>query len=118
MEETPVKWIAELYQDQPPYLVDMEETADGTQVLLSVNMETQQFQLARGKEGGAGEALDAAYLKQETEYGTPMVADLLVDDAGNYWLQDIYQQKVVILSPDTLETVSEIQTIQSVSNSE
>ena len=27
-KETPVKWIAELYQDQPPYLVDMEETAD------------------------------------------------------------------------------------------
>lgn len=117
-KETPVKWIAELYQDHPPYLVDMEETADGTQVLLSVNMETQQFQLALGKEGGAGEALDAAYFKQETEYGTSMIADLLVDDAGNYWLQDMYQEKIVILSPDTLETVSEIQTIQSVSNTQ
>ncbi|EGB91198.1 ABC transporter substrate-binding protein [Clostridium sp. D5] len=117
-EESPVKWIAELYQDNPPYLVDMEEAADGTQVVLSANMETQQFQLARGKEGGAGEALDAAYLKQETEYGTPAIADLLVDDSGNYWLQDMYQQKVVVLSPDTLEMLNEIETVQAFSNAQ
>lgn len=117
-EESPVTWIAELYQDNPPYLVDIEEAADGTQVVLSTNMETQQFQLARGKEGAAGEALDAAYLKQETEYGTPTIADLLVDDSGNYWLQDMYQRKVVVLSPDTLETVGEIETVQALSNTQ
>lgn len=114
--ETSVEWVSKMYQEQPLYALDMEEEADGTQVLLTID-ENSQSHLVRGGGTAQGELLDVPYLSQQTEYGYPMITDLLIDAEGNYWIQDMYQYKVVAVSADTLDSVLEVETVQSFSTS-
>lgn len=116
-EQVPLEWIRQLYEGKEIYPNQVRETEDGTQVVLGIS-EEGPMHVARGGNGQAGEELNIPYLNQQTEYGYPMIMDLQIDRAGNYWMYDMYQQKIVVVSPDSGEVVEEIQTAEMYSNSQ
>lgn len=111
-EETPLNWVSETCKDKMDYPFSVAETADGVQVVAGMN-EEQRTCVARSKDGKTGEILTIPYLEKKTEYGNPVITALLIDGGGNYWLQDMYQSKIIVVSPDSLKTVEELESVLS-----
>lgn len=114
-ESSSLDWLEPVFGSQEVYVLDVQETGDGTQIVMGMD-ENQLTHIARSDDGQTGEALEIPYLAQQTEYGYPVIAGILVDGAGNYWLQDMYQQKFAVISADTLETVQELDSVLSFSS--
>lgn len=116
-EASSLDWLKSVFGEQEIYTLDAKETEDGTQIVAGID-ENLLTHIVRSEDGKTGEELDISYLKQQTDYGYPAVFKLLIDGAGNYWLQDMYQSKLVVVAPDTLEAVQEINSAQSFSVSQ
>ena len=50
-----------------------------------------------------GEELQIPYLTEQAEIGYPIITGMLVDDAGNYWLQSPYEGVAAVIAGDTLK---------------
>lgn len=112
--ETGLDWFGRLYPDNTVGPMEVQETADGVQYVLGMDEEGQTH-IARGDESGSGEELPISYLTQQGELGYPIITGLIVDNTGNYWLQNPYEQKAVVISGETQEVLEEINTIMSFS---
>lgn len=107
-KKTVLEWLNATYKDKDIYWMDIVESQDGTQLITGMD-EEQKTYLARSIDGKTGEELDIPYLNKKTEYGYPCVAGIEIDGEGNYWIQDMYQSKLIIVSPDTLDTLEEVE---------
>lgn len=92
-------------------LMEVQEAGDGTQYVrwMTENADTH---ITRGGEGKEAEELAIPYLTQQTEYGYPMITGFALDGAGNYWFQEGYASRVVVVDKDTLEIIEEMDTMQ------
>lgn len=115
-EETSLGWANQACKEDF-YPLDAAETRDGVQFVIGTD-DNQKTHIMRSTDAKKGEELAIPYLDKKTEYGYTSIVSILADDGGNYWLQDIYQSKVVVVSADTLETVQEIETRQSGTDSQ
>ncbi len=111
--KTALDWIGQVYPDQSGIPVEVQETAEGIQYVRG--MEQEQSRIARGGNGQNGEDLQIPLLTEQTEMGYPIITGLVVDDAGNCWLQMPYQGIAAVIAGDTLEKLEELPTAQSFS---
>ena len=111
-DEAAVDWFQKLYDGKMPItggVRDIQETDDSTQVIvMQGHLDNPDF-IIRGKMGDEGEELDVPYLKQKSGKVYPGITDMVIDNEGYYWLKDTYGHKVVVISPETLESVLEIE---------
>ncbi len=111
-ERTELAWTRSLLTGGMISVDDAEETADGTQYIMTTDNETMQRtftrQTADQAEAGEGEKVGISYLETEGEFGYPMVTDIAVDPSGNYWLVDVVQNMVLAVDGKTDETLLEI----------
>lgn len=114
-EESDLDWVSKTCKGKIDYPVSVAETTDGVQLVAGLN-EQMKTCIARSRDGQSGELLDIPYLEKKTEYGYSSIISIAADGGGNYWLQDIYQSKIVVVSPDTLETVEEFESMHSSSD--
>lgn len=114
-EKTSLDWIAGLFEGQAVYIQGVQETEDGTQVVRAVG-EEMLTHIARSGDGQTGEKLAIEYLEQPGEYGLPAIIDMQIDGYGNYWMYDMFQSKIVVIDPDSLEVIKEINSVQAVSS--
>lgn len=112
--ETVLDWFDQINADKTVGPMEVQETADGVQYVRGMDEEAQTH-IVRGDESGHGEDLQIPYLTQQGELGYPIITGLIVDHSGNYWLQNPYEQKAVVISGDTQEVLEEINTIMSFS---
>lgn len=121
-ERTPLEWTKGLRSSDMITFDDVEETADGTQYVMTADNETMQRTVTRraagAEDGVPGERLNIPYLSQETDYGYPLVYDLLVDDAGHYWLMDAMGAAAVAVDAQSGEKVLEIPVSQNFSTTQ
>lgn len=110
--QTPLEWFGQISKEQEIYPLEVQETDGGTQFISWLDDEALMH-IARSDDGKTLEELSIPYLAQRTEYGYPLINGFVVDNAGNYWLQDAYASKIAVIAGDTLETIQEINTVQS-----
>ncbi len=106
-EEKNLEWVEDTCKGKMDYPVSVTETKEGAQLVIGMGEEMKTC-IARSRDGQSGEVLPIPYLEKKTEYGYPTIISIAVDGGGNYWLQDIYQSKFIVVSPDTFETVEEL----------
>lgn len=114
-KQTSLDWISSLYQGREIYFQEVQETAEGVQYVRGVNMEMLPL-LARSTDGQSGEELTVPKLAEQGEYGYPAVTCLQIDGAGNLWMNDLYESKFMVISPESLEVVKEINSAQGFSS--
>lgn len=68
--------------------------------------------IARSEDGQTGAEQTIPYLSQQGDIGYPAVTNLQIDGAGNYWLSDLYQSKVVVIDASTMEVMQEINSVE------
>ena len=110
-EQESLEWVSQLYDGEKMYLQEIQETKEGMQVARGIDEEMLPH-IARSSNGRKGELLEIPYLKQQGEFGYPAVTNLQIDGAGNYWLNDMYSDKITVIDPDSLETIREINSVQ------
>ncbi len=115
-EESSLDWANKACKEEF-YPINAAETKDGMQFVIGID-DNRKTHIIRSTDAKSGEELAIPYLDKNTEYGYPNIAGLLVDEGGNYWLQDIYQSKVIVVSADTLDVIEEIETRDSGSDSQ
>lgn len=111
--KTALDWLARVYPDSEVIPMEVQETAEGVQYVRG--MDEEQTHIARGGNGQEGEELQIPYLTEQTEIGYPIITGMLVDDAGNYWLQSPYEGTAAVIAGDTLEVLEELPTSQLLS---
>lgn len=110
-EETVLDWFSKLHDEGMPTIGkvrDVQESDDGTQVVIMQGAAGTPDIICRGKVGSTGEILDIPYVTQKSGNQYMMVENMVIDKEGNYWLNDLNNLKAVVISPDTLETVMEV----------
>lgn len=112
-EQTTLDWISQLFGGREIYMQEVHEH-DGTQVAWGVD--TEMTHVARSSDGQTGEELAIPYLAQQGEYGYPLITQVQIDSDGRYWLNNIFDSKVAVIDPDSLESISEINTANSTSS--
>lgn len=115
-KKTPLDWILKACKKNI-YPLEVYETKDGVQFVTATE-EDRKTHIFKSTDAKNWEELKIPYLEKKTEYGYPHIAGFLVDDGGNYWLQDIYNAKIIIVSADTQETIKEIGTRETGSDSQ
>lgn len=110
-KKSTLDWLDELYKEKNVYFMEVQESADGTQLVRAADDETLTH-IARSGDGKTGEELNIPYLKQKGEFGYPGVMELQIDGGGNYWMNDMYQSRLVVISADSLDVTEEINTVQ------
>ena len=108
--KTALDWLAQVYPDSEVVPMEVQETAEGVQYVRG--MDEEQTHIARGGNGQEGEELPIPYLTEQAEIGCPIITGMLVDDAGNYWLQSPYEGVAAVIAGDTLEVLEELPTSQ------
>ena len=68
--------------------------------------------IARSEDGQTGAEQTIPYLSQQGDTGYPAVTNLQIDGAGNYWMSDLYQSKVVVIDASTMEVMQEINSVE------
>lgn len=111
--KTALDWLARVYPDSEVIPMEVQETAEGVQYVRG--MDEEQTHIARGGNGQEGEELQIPYLAEQAEIGYPIITGMLVDDAGNYWLQSPYEGTAAVIAGDTLEVLEELPTSQLLS---
>lgn len=111
--KTALDWLAGVYPDSEVIPMEVQETAEGVQYVRG--MDEEQTHIARGGNGQEGEELQIPYLTEQAEIGYPIITGMLVDDAGNYWLQSPYEGVAAVIAGDTLEVLEELPTSQLLS---
>ncbi len=111
--KTALDWLARVYPDSEVIPMEVQETAEGVQYVRG--MDEEQTHIARGGNGQEGEELQIPYLTEQAEIGYPIITGMLVDDAGNYWLQSPYEGTAAVIAGDTLEVLEELPTSQLLS---
>lgn len=109
--ESSLDWFHIADDSQENYILEVQEAGDGTQFVCWMD-EDGLTHIARGGEGKEMEELAIPHLSQETEYGYQMVTGFALDNAGNFWLQEPYGAKIVVIDKDSLDTVEEINTVK------
>lgn len=115
-EKSSLDWVRKACKEDI-YPLYAAETKDGVQFVIGMD-DNQKTHIVRSADAESGEELKIPYLDKKTEYGYPNIVSILADGGGNYWLQDIYQSKVVVVSADTLETIEEIDSSQTGSDAQ
>ncbi len=110
-EQIPLEWVNELYGEGTLYFQEVQEAADGTQIVRGMS-EDALTHIARSTDGKTGAELNIPYLSQMGEYGYPAVTGLQIDGNGNYWMNDFYDSKVLVISSETFEVLEEINCAQ------
>ena len=111
-DRSSLDWFNGLAKDEEIYLMEVQEAGDGTQ-LVEWMYEDAITHMTRGGEGKEAEELEIPYLTRETEYGYTIVTGIEVDSAGNYWFQESYESKAVVVDRDTLEIIEEMDIMQN-----
>lgn len=111
--KTALDWLARVYPDSEVIPMEVQETAEGVQYVRG--MDEEQTHIARGGNGQEEEELQIPYLTEQAEIGYPIITGMLVDDAGNYWLQSPYEGTAAVIAGDTLEVLEELPTSQLLS---
>lgn len=111
--KTTLDWLDRIYPDREVIPMEVQETAEGVQYVRG--MDEEQTHIARGGNGQEGEELQIPYLAEQAEIGYPIITGMLVDDAGNYWLQSPYEGTAAVIAGDTLEVLEELPTSQLLS---
>lgn len=114
--KSPLDWVLKVCKEGF-YPLAVNETKDGVQFVIGKD-DNGKTHILRSTDAKNGTELKIPYLEKKKEYGYPHIASFLVDDGGNYWLQDIYNSKVVVVSADTLEMIKEIKTRDSGTDSQ
>lgn len=104
-------WITQLYDGQNFHLQEIQETKEGIQVARGTD-EEMLTHIARSEDGQTGAEQTIPYLIQQGDIGYPAVTNLQIDGAGNYWLSDLYQSKVVVIDASTMEVMQEINSVE------
>lgn len=104
-------WITQLYDGQNFHLQEIQETKEGIQVARGTD-EEMLTHIARSEDGQTGAEQTIPYLSQQGDIGYPAVTNLQIDGAGNYWLSDLYQPKVVVIDASTMEVMQEINSVE------
>ncbi len=104
-------WITQLYDGQNFHLQEIQETKEGIQVARGTD-EEMLTHIARSEDGQTGAEQTIPYLSQQGDIGYPAVTNLQIDGAGNYWLSDLYQSKVVVIDASTMEVMQEINSVE------
>ena len=104
-------WITRLYDGQNFHLQEIQETKEGIQVARGTD-EEMLTHIARSEDGQTGAEQTIPYLIQQGDIGYPAVTNLQIDGAGNYWLSDLYQSKVVVIDASTMEVMQEINSVE------
>ncbi len=104
-------WITQLYDGQNFHLQEIQETKEGVQVARGTD-EEMLTHIARSEDGQTGAEQTIPYLSQQGDIGYPAVTNLQIDGAGNYWLSDLYQSKVVVIDASTMEVMQEINSVE------
>lgn len=110
-EQVPLEWVNELYGEQTLYFQEVQETSDGVQIVRGIS-EDALTHIARSSDGKTGAELNIPYLKQKGEYGYPAVTSLEIDGNGNYWMNDFYDSRILVISAETLEVIEEMNSAQ------
>lgn len=110
--QTSLDWFNGLSKSEEIYLQAAKEDSDGTQLVEWLDEEGLTH-IARGGEGKGAEELTIPYLTRQTEFGYPIITEIVIDGAGNYWLQEPYEAKTVVVDRETLEVREEIDIIQN-----
>lgn len=113
-EETPLEWISRLYEGKNLYYQEVQETKDGICLVRSLEEAEGGVipHIARSKDGQNGEDLAIPFLTRQSEFGSVLATNLLVDGAGNYWINDMYESKIAVIDSESLETIQELNTAQ------
>ncbi len=90
---------------------EIQETKEGIQVARGTD-EEMLTHIARSEDGQTGAEQTIPYLSQQGDIGYPAVTNLQIDGAGNYWLSDLYQSKVVVIDASTMEVMQEINSVE------
>lgn len=114
-KQTALDWISELYQGREIYFQEVQETADGTQLVRGMTEEMLTL-IGRSADGQTGVELDIPWLLEQSDYGYPGVTCLQIDGAGNLWMNDLYQSKFVVIAQDSLEVLMEMNSAQGFSS--
>ncbi len=114
-KQTSLDWITNLYQGKEIYFQEVQETAEGVQFVRSINMEMLTL-LAMSTDGQSGVELSVPWLMEQGEYGYPAVSCLQIDSSGNIWMNDLYESKFVVISPESFDVIKEINSAQGFSN--
>lgn len=114
-EKGSLDWLDKLYKEGNVYFFEVQESADGTQIVRGMDDEGLTH-IARSGDKKTGAELNIPYLKQKGEFGYPGIMNMQIDGDGNYWMNDMYQSRLVIIAADTLEVTEEINTPQCFSN--
>jgi len=104
-------WITQLYDGQNFHLQEIQETKEGIQVARGTD-EEMLTHIARSEDGQTGAEQTIPYLSQQGDIGYPAVTNLQIDGAGNYWMSDLYQSKVVVIDASTMEVMQEINSVE------
>ena len=104
-------WITQLYDGQNFHLQEIQETKEGIQVARGTD-EEMLTHIARSEDGQTGAEQTIPYLSQQGDTGYPAVTNLQIDGAGNYWMSDLYQSKVVVIDASTMEVMQEINSVE------
>ena len=110
-EETDLDWFSRLHDEGMPTIGkvrDVQESDDGTQVLIMQGTAGTPDIICRGKVGSAGEILDIPYVTEKSGNQYMTITNMVIDKEGNYWMNDLNNLKAVVISPDTLETIMEV----------
>lgn len=113
-DETILDWFGQIYPGKEVLPMEVQETPDGIQYVRGMDENSQTY-IAKSGDNTSGENLPIPYLSQQSELGYPVISGLLVDGSGNYWLQNPYEQKSVVIAGDTMETLDEFNTVMSFS---
>ena len=114
-EQTSLDWINQLYEGQNVYLQEIQETKEGAQVVRATD-EEMLTHIAKSEDGQTGAEQSIPYLSQQGENGYPAVNNIQIDGAGNYWLSDLYQSKLIVVAADTLEVVQELNSVEGIAS--
>ncbi len=114
-EQTPLDWIGQLYGGQNLRLQEIQETKEGAQIARSTD-EEMLTHIAKSEDGQTGAEQSIPYLSQQGDNGYPAVTNLQVDGAGNYWLSDMYQSKVVVIDASSMEVMQELNSVEGSSS--
>lgn len=110
-KKSSLDWLDGLYKEKDVYFMEVQESADGAQLVRGTDDEALTH-IARSGDGKTGAELNIPYLKQKGETGYPGVMELQIDSDGNYWMNDMYQSRLVVISADSLDVTEEINTVQ------
>lgn len=116
-EQTSLEWVDNLLGERNSEVLSVLETNDKTQIIRAVNEEGAVL-IARGSDMQSGEFLEIPYLTQQTEFGYQFITDMAVDGIGQIWMYEMYNGKVAIINPDSLEVIQELNAVPAFSENQ